>query len=38
VILCPAFDKLREGTLSNQDDLINYFREVMMARDKLGTK
>jgi hypothetical protein len=38
VILCPAFDKFREGRLSNQDNLINYSREVMMARDKLGTK
>ena len=39
VVMCPAYDKLREGlTLSNQDDLIKYFREVMMARDKLGSK
>ena len=39
VLLCPAYDKLREGLkLSNQDYLIKYFGEVMMARDKLGTK
>ena len=39
VVMCPAYNKLREGlTLSNQDDLIKYFREVMMARDKLGSK
>ena len=37
VLRCLAYDKLREGlTLSNQDDLIKYFREVMMVRDKLG--
>jgi hypothetical protein len=37
--LCPAYDKLREGlTLTNQDDLIKYYREVMVYRDKMGYK
>eukprot|EP00092_Neocalanus_flemingeri_P071336 GFUD01087667.1.p1 GENE.GFUD01087667.1~~GFUD01087667.1.p1 ORF type:complete len:113 (-),score=21.46 GFUD01087667.1:430-768(-) len=37
LLLCPAYDKLRVGlTLTDQDDLIKYYREVMMYRDKMG--
>ena len=39
VLVCPAYDKLREGLqLNNQDDLVKYYREVLMLRDKKGTK
>ena len=35
VLVCPAYDKLREGLqLNNQDDLVKYYREVLMLRDK----
>ena len=37
VLVCPAYNKLREGlTLSKQDDLIKYYREVMVLRDKVA--
>jgi hypothetical protein len=35
VVVCPAYDKLREGlTLTNMDDLVKYYREVLLLRDK----
>ena len=39
VLTCPAYNKLREGLqLDKQDDLVKYYREVLMARDKKGNK
>ena len=39
VLTCPAYNKLREGLqLDKQDDLVKYYREVFMARDKKGNK
>jgi hypothetical protein len=39
VLLCPAYDKLRDGLdLAKQDDLIRYYREVLAYRDKKDNK
>ena len=35
VLTCEGFDKERLN-LEKQDDLIKYYREVMVFRDKMG--
>ena len=37
IIVCPAYEKLRVNrSLDNDQDLVNYFKEVLSIRDKLG--
>ena len=37
IIVCPAYEKLRvDRSLDNDQDLVNYFKEVLSIRDKLG--
>ena len=39
VLLCPAYDKFRDGLdLTKQDDLILYYREVLAYRDRKDSK
>ena len=34
VLVCPAYDRLMEGiTLTSMDDLVKYYREVLIMRD-----
>ena len=36
VLVCDGYQKLRQGLdLNKQDDLIKYFREVLVQRDKM---
>ena len=36
ILYCPAYKELREGkSLTSDDDVVNYFREVMKIRTKL---
>jgi hypothetical protein len=36
ILYCPAYKDLREGrTLSSDDDIVSYFREVLAFRIKL---
>ena len=37
VLLCPAYDKFRDGLdLTKQDDLIRYYREVLAYKEVLA--
>ena len=39
VLLCSAYDKLRDGLdLTKQDDLIRYYREMLAYRDRKDSK
>ena len=36
IMWCPAFKEIREGrSLESDNDLVNYFRQVLIIRDKL---
>ena len=36
ILYCPAYKELREGkSLTSDEDIVNYFREVMIIRTKL---
>ena len=36
ILYCPAYKELREGrTLSSDDDIVSYFRDVLAIRIKL---
>ena len=37
ILYCPAYKQLREGkTLSSDEDIVTYFREVLVIRMKLN--